>query len=156
MRNLNQLTTAVNKAINAVNESTEKNSRVIATAINDGFVLIEKNPEGEYATGIDWASAEFDYSKQTCYKMRSAAINFLSDTVINDNLRFLSSIFFSFIIFNITSHIHNADINSSKTFLMYQDRHSKNIEVNNSVTLSYVISKLLIPTPRRQWIDVNA
>ena len=92
MRNLNQLTTAVNKAINAVNESTEKNSRVIATAINDGFVLIEKNPEGEYATGIDWASTEFEYSKQTCYKMRSVAINFLTDPLINDNLRFCQMI----------------------------------------------------------------
>ena len=88
MRNLNQLTTAVNKAINAVNESTEKNSRVIATSINEGFLLIEKNPDGVYTTGIEWASAEFDYSKQTCYKMRSVAINFLTDTLINDNLRF--------------------------------------------------------------------
>ena len=92
MRNLNQLTTAVNKAINAVNESTEKNSRVIATSINEGFALIEKNPEGVYATGIEWASTEFEYSHQTCYKMRSVAINFLTDTLINDNLRFCQMI----------------------------------------------------------------
>jgi len=92
MRNLNQITTVVNKAINAVNESTEKNSRVIATAINEGFALIEKNPDGDYTTGIEWASTEFDYSKQTCYKMRSVAINFLTDTLINDNLRFCQMI----------------------------------------------------------------
>lgn len=92
MRNLNQLTVAVNKAINAVNDSTEKNSRVIATTINEGFALIEKNPEGVYTTGIEWASTEFDYSKQTCYKMRSVAINFLADTLINDNLRFCQMI----------------------------------------------------------------
>lgn len=88
MRSLNQLTAAVNKAINAVNESTENNSRVIATAINEGFALIEKNPEGVYTNGIEWASTEFEYSKQSCYKMRSVAINFLTDTLINDNLRF--------------------------------------------------------------------
>jgi hypothetical protein len=92
MRTLNQLTGVVNKAINAVNESTEKNSRVIATAINEGFALIEKNPDGGYTTGIEWASTEFDYSKQTCYKMRSVAINFLTDAQISDNLRFCQMI----------------------------------------------------------------
>ena len=92
MRNLNQITTAVNKAINAVSESTEKNSRIIATSINEGFGLIEKNPEGVYATGIEWASTEFNYSKQTCYKMRKVAINFLTDTLISDNLRFCQMI----------------------------------------------------------------
>ena len=92
MINLNQITLAVNKAIKAVNESTEKNSRVIATSINEGFALIEKNPDGVYTTGIEWAFAEFDYSKQTCYKMRSVAINFLTDNIINDNLRFCQMI----------------------------------------------------------------
>jgi hypothetical protein len=92
MRNLNQLTASINKAINAVTESTEKNSRVIATAINEGFALIEKNPDGSYTTGIEWASTEFDYSKQTCYKMRSVAINFLTDAQISDNLRFCQMI----------------------------------------------------------------
>ena len=92
MRNLNQITTSVNKAINAVNDSTEKNSRVIATAINEGFALIEKNPNGVYETGIEWASTEFEYSKQTCYKMRSVANNFLTDSLINDNLRFCQMI----------------------------------------------------------------
>ena len=92
MRNLNQLTAAVNKAINTVNELTENNSRVIATAINEGFALIEKNPEGVYKNGIEWASTEFEFSKQTCYKMRSVAINFLTDSQINDNLRFCQMI----------------------------------------------------------------
>ena len=92
MRNLTQLTVSINKAINVVNESTEKNSRVIATAINQGFALIDKNPVGGYTTGIEWASAEFAYSKQTCYKLRSVANNFLTEPQISDNLRFCQMI----------------------------------------------------------------